>query len=63
MHKSIIIASSLLGSVYLFSKSLELFNKSEFKRLSNDIILLNTTVFFCSSVALVSSYALVFTRM
>jgi ABC-type enterochelin transport system permease subunit len=43
MHKIIIVSSCLFGSVYIFTKTLQLINQSylENKQISNKIIILN----------------------
>ena len=43
MYKSIVLSSCLFGSVYIYSKSLELINKSflENKKISNKLMIIN----------------------
>ncbi len=50
MYNSIILSSSLFGSVYLFSKSLELINKSllEKKKIPYQLIFINGFTFIIS---------------
>ena len=47
MYKYIIISSYLFGSVYIFSKSLELINKSllENKKIPSNLIVINSLTF------------------
>ena len=57
MYNHIILFSSLFGSVYLFSKSLELINRSnlENKRMIHKLILINGLTFmFSGSIILYS---------
>ena len=58
MYNSIIISSCLFGSVYLFSKSLELINMSflENKRPPGKLIIINGLTFFVSGTILIYSY-------
>jgi len=63
MYNSIILASCLFGSVYLFSKSLMLTNLSllENKKLPNKLIIINGTIFLISgSMYLYSLYKVSF---
>lgn len=50
MHNSIILSSCLFGSVYLFSKSLELINRpfSENKKIPHELMLINSLTFCIS---------------
>ncbi len=50
MYNSIILSSSLFGSIYLFSKSLELINKSllEKKTIPYQLIFINGFTFIIS---------------
>lgn len=50
MYKYIILSSCLFGSVYIFSKSLELINKSslENKKIPNKLIIINGLTFVIS---------------
>ncbi len=50
MYNSIILSSSLFGSIYLFSKSLELINKSllEKKKIPYQLIFINGFTFIIS---------------
>ena len=50
MHKSIILASHIFGSYYLFYKSLELINKSylENEKIPTKLIILNGSVLLLS---------------
>jgi hypothetical protein len=50
MYNSIILSSSLFGSIYLFSKSLELINKSllEKKTIPYQLIFINGFTFIMS---------------
>ena len=50
MYNSIILSSCLFGSVYIFSKSLELINKShcENKKIPHKLIVINSLIFVIS---------------
>lgn len=52
MHNSIILSSCLFGSVYLFSKSLELINRpfSENKKIPHELMLINSLTFGISGL-------------
>ena len=58
MYNSIILSSYLFGSVYLFSKSLELINTSflENKKMSNTLILINGLTFVVSGSILLYNF-------
>jgi hypothetical protein len=51
MYNSIILSASLFGSVYLFSKSLQLINKSflENRKIPQEVFLINGVTFVASS--------------
>lgn len=61
MYNSIILSSCLFGSVYLFSKSLELTNKAilENKKISNRLIIINGLVFVMSGSIFLYSFSIV----
>lgn len=50
MHNSIILSTCLFGSVYLFSVSLEMINRSllENKKIPNKLIIINGLMFLIS---------------
>jgi hypothetical protein len=60
MYNSIILTSSLFGSVYLYSKSLELINKSllENKKISHKLILINGLTFVLSGSIIIYNFSL-----
>lgn len=63
MYKNIIISSCLFGSLYIFSKSLELINKSyiQDKKSTNLLIAINGLTFIVSgSIFICSFYQLAF---
>ena len=58
MYNSIILSSCLFGSVYIFSKSLELINKSlcENKKIPHKLIAINSLIFVISGSIFVYSF-------
>ena len=60
MYNYIILSSSLFGSVYLFSKSLELINRShlENKQMIHNLILINGLTFMLSGSIFLYSFNL-----
>ena len=61
MYKYIILSSCLLGSYYLFSKSLELINKPilENKKIPRTLILINGVTFVTSGFIIIYSFGLI----
>jgi hypothetical protein len=60
MYNSIILSSYLFGSVFLFSKSLELINRSllENKKIPHKLILINGLTFILSGSVIIYSFIL-----
>ena len=58
MYNFIILSSCLFGSVYIFSKSLELINKSSLvnKKIPHKLIVINSLIFVMSGSILVYSF-------
>ena len=58
MYNSIILSSCLFGSVYLFSKSLELINRSllENKKMPPKLIIINGLTFMLSGSIIIYSF-------
>jgi hypothetical protein len=55
LHKTIVLSSCLLGSIYMFSKSLEMMNNSllEDKKIPNALIAINSLTFLFSGYIVV----------
>ena len=60
MYNSIILSSYLFGSVFLFSKSIELINRSllENKKIPPKLILINGLTFIMSGSIIIYSFIL-----
>jgi len=61
MYDSIILSSCLFGSVYIFSKSLELINMSllENKKIPRKLIVINGLAFIISGSIIICNFKLV----
>ena len=60
MYNSIVLTCTLFGSVYIFTKSVELINQSllQDKQIPESLIVINTLTFVISSSIVVYSIAL-----
>jgi len=60
MREHIIVSSCLFGSVYLFSKSLDLLNRTllENNKMPNNLIMLNGLTFLMSGSVVVYTFSL-----
>lgn len=58
MHNSIILSTYLFGSVYIFSKSLQLLNQTSLEKDKIPLIVINGTSFIISGYILFTGYKL-----